>query len=230
MILCRILTHLCSSLLTSTNVAYIRHSKTAHLVYQIVPLAQRVARGATARRFYSILLKCGAILNRAIERATSGKDDVSVLDKAIEQCALLVGPMRSMFSTDHPKMKEAKDLRFKLREWKELTAVYRKLKNKDPLSYYGEFTDAVKRGTKILDVPHTQEMEDLYQSCKNRLDNCVGLKLDPVADEALYTLNEGKQFGRANAYILSTSLSLLTDLSLSNTYYPVHKLNIISSF
>ena len=126
---------------------------------QIVPLAQRVARGATARRFYNILLKCGAILKRAIDRASSGKDDLRVLDKAIEDCARLVGPMRSMFATEHPMMKEAKTLRFKLREWMELTEIYRKLKNKDPSANYGEFTDAVKRGTKILDVPHTSEME-----------------------------------------------------------------------
>ena len=39
-------------------------------------------------------------------------------------------------------MKEAKTLRFKLREWMELTEIYRKLKNKDPSANYGEFTDA----------------------------------------------------------------------------------------
>ena len=158
---------------------------------QIVPLAQRVARGATARRFYSILLKCGALLKRAIDRASSGKDDVTVLDKAIAECARLVGPMRSMYGTEHPLMKEAKTLRFKLREWMELTEIYRKLKNKDPTANYGEFTDAVKRGTKIMDVPHTQEMEQLYLTCKELLDNCVSIRLDPLADEALYTLNEG---------------------------------------
>ena len=99
--------------------------------------------------------------------------------------------MRGMYGTEHPMMKEAKTLRFKLREWMELTEIYRKLKNKDPTANYGEFTDAVKRGTKILDVPHTKEMEQLYQTCKERFDNCVGIRLDPLADEALYTLNEG---------------------------------------
>ena len=150
-----------------------------------------MARGATARRFYQILLQCGAILKRAIERASSGKDNVTVLDKAIEESARLVGPMRGMYTNEHPLMKQAKTLRFKLREWMELTEIYRKLKSKDPTEYYGEFIDAVKRGTMIIDVPHTDEMERLYQTCKKLLDNCVSIRLDPLADEALYTLNEG---------------------------------------
>ena len=82
--------------------------------------------------------------------------------------------MRSMFATEHPMMKEAKTLRFKLR-MDGTHRVYRKLKNKDPSANYGEFTDAVKRGTKILDVPHTSEMEELYRTCKNLLDNCVSI-------------------------------------------------------
>jgi hypothetical protein len=157
---------------------------------KIVPLAQRVARGATARRFYQILLQCGVTLTTAMDKARKGHADVSVLEQAISKCAALVGPMRKMFTAEHPLMKECKELRFKMKEWLELTNIYSRLRKEDVTSMISDFTDAVSRGTKILDVPHTDQQQSLYDECKELLDNCVSLKLDPLADEALYTLNE----------------------------------------
>lgn len=159
---------------------------------KIVPLAQRVSRGATARRFYQILLQCGVALKTAMDKARAGKADVTVLDRAIAKCAVLVGPMRGMYSTEHPLMKEIKTMRFAMKEWMKLTDVYRTLAKEDVTEMIGEFTDAVQRGKKILDVPHTDEQDKLYKTCEEMLDNCVSLKLDPLADEALYTLDEAK--------------------------------------
>lgn len=159
---------------------------------KIVPLAQRVSRGATARRFYQILLQCGVVISTAMASARAGMADVTVLEKAIDKCAVLVGPMRGMYSTEHPMMKEIKTMRFAMKEWTKLTEVYRQLSESDVTQMIAEFTDAVQRGKKILDVPHTEEQDMLYKQCDDMLENCVSLKLDPLADEALYTLDEAK--------------------------------------
>ena len=159
---------------------------------KIVPLAQRVARGATARRFYQILLECGVVLSTSINKAKAGKADVTVLDRALAKCAQLVGPMRNMYTTEHPLIKEAKELRHKMKEWVVLTDIYQKLANEDVTQMISDFTDAVSRGKAILDVPHTNEQQNLFESCRDLLDNCVSLKLDPLADEALYVLDEVK--------------------------------------
>ena len=159
---------------------------------RIVPLCQRIARGAIHRRFFRVIRACTLSLNEAIRACKEGRAEINVLDEALNRTSTMLGPLHALFTFMPKQIEEAKELRRKLLEWVEVAALLRALERKDPQQNYMEFGAVTMRAEAIMDVPHTEETERLYTECKRRLDECAAARLSPEADEALYLLDLGR--------------------------------------
>ena len=80
-------------------------------------------------------------------------------------------------------------------EWTKVIIVLEECHGVDPNSSkkaYNKLAGAVARCQELLDTPHTEHQWQFYLDAKKALDKAAGMRLEPLAEEALFDLHKPK--------------------------------------
>ena len=80
-------------------------------------------------------------------------------------------------------------------EWTKVIIILEECHGVDPNSSkkaYNKLAGAVARCQELLDTPHTDHQWQFYLDAKKSLDKAAGMRLEPLAEEALFDLHKPK--------------------------------------
>lgn len=154
---------------------------------RLVPQCQRFIRGCLAREMACRLRQCTLELDEALELG----NDVDLLEQAITRTAERLGTLQLVFDHEPKSLRRAKALKSKLQVWVDVTKQLEQLQGEDPSQNYPKLAAVVRTATDILNVPHTERQQQLFEEARSRLSTCAATHIDPKAREALHTLERG---------------------------------------
>ena len=157
----------------------------------VVPHIQRVMRGLFAREMRRRLISTTDTIQRALDVG----NDAVVLGDAITNVANTIGTLGTLFDNMPHNWTEARELHRKLLEWTKVTTLLESLHSVDPnesKKAYHKLASAVNRCQELLEVPHTERQQNLYEEAKAKLDAAAGQRLEPLAEDALIDLEKAK--------------------------------------
>jgi len=152
----------------------------------ILPMLQRQIRRAIGWRYLRKVREVFRICKGPCEVA----NDYHALTYAVERSEELIAPMRPLFPTEPHVIEKARRMRFALKERNELTQEFSRLVQLDPATHFDEYFAALQRAERIADLPGTEEEMNLENRCRERLGTVAGVKVDPLAREALNLLDK----------------------------------------
>lgn len=153
---------------------------------RVIPVAQRMARKFVGRKF----LKALKFIKKTCQPALQDGNDSDWLDEVIQKSQNAISPFRPVFSFESYDLVKAKDRRFKLQERVLLNIEMLKLVKMDPLQYFDQFVNAIKRSDAILDMPGTTEDVVVETKVRTKLRDAAGAKIDPWAADVLFLLEK----------------------------------------